>query len=134
MASGLNEPEIPLSPTAQTVAAPGVVDTEFSTLGLPASGLATVVHAVPFQFSVRVCPWVAPAGWVMPTAHTSFAALLVVTPVRLSPVPGEGLGTMLHAVPFQCSMRLLLVVLSTTLLSPTAHTSVGLFAWIPLKR
>jgi hypothetical protein len=43
-------------------------------------------------FSVRVCPWVAPVGWVTPTAHTSFAALLVVTLVRLSPVPGEGLG------------------------------------------
>jgi hypothetical protein len=28
MASGLNEPEIPLSPTAQTIAPPGLVDTE----------------------------------------------------------------------------------------------------------
>jgi hypothetical protein len=29
MASGLNEPETPLSPTAQTIVAPGLVDTEF---------------------------------------------------------------------------------------------------------
>src|SRR5580704_8066270 len=63
-----------------------------------------------------------------------FDALLVVTPVRTAPVPGDGLGTMLHAVPFQCSMRVLLLPYTAALkLSPTAHTSVGLFALIALK-
>ena len=133
MANGLNEPEIPLSPTAQTVPAPGVADTEFSTLGLPASGLATVVHAVPFQLSVRVCASVVPVGWVTPTAHTSLAALDVVTLVRLSPAPGEGLGTMLHAVPFQCSMSVLPELVPAIPEPPTAHTSVGLFALIELN-
>jgi hypothetical protein len=51
----LNEPETPLFPAAQTIAAPGLVDTDASMLALPASGLDTVVQAVPFQFMVRVC-------------------------------------------------------------------------------
>ena len=37
MASGLNEPEVPLNPTAQTIAAPGLVDTEPTPSGLPIS-------------------------------------------------------------------------------------------------
>jgi hypothetical protein len=46
---------VPLDPTAQTMPAPGLLDVESSTLGLPLSGLATCVHSVPFQFRVRVC-------------------------------------------------------------------------------
>jgi hypothetical protein len=49
-------------PTAQTMLAPGLVDAESSRLGLPLSGLATVLQAVPFQFRVRVCVSVVPAG------------------------------------------------------------------------
>jgi hypothetical protein len=48
--------------------------------------------------------------------------------------PGDGLGTMLHAVPLKCSMRVWLPGTSTTPLSPTAHTSRALFALIPLNR
>ena len=84
-------PETPLLPTAWTIDAPGVVDTEFSTVGPAiALGLGTVTHAVPFQFRVRVCAVVEPGGWSTPTAHTLFDALRVVTPVRLAPMPGEG--------------------------------------------
>ena len=84
-------PETPLSPAAWTIDAPGVVDTEFRTVGpVLALGLGTVTHAVPFQFRVRVCAVVEPGGWSTPTAHTLFDALRVVTPVRLAPVPGEG--------------------------------------------
>jgi hypothetical protein len=53
--------------------APGWVDTEESVLSVP--GLVTRVHAVPFQFRVRVCASVAPDGTYAPTAQTSFAAL-----------------------------------------------------------
>jgi hypothetical protein len=53
--------------------APGIVDVERSTLGLPLSGLATCVHSVPFQFMVRVCVCVVPEGVYAPTAHTSLA-------------------------------------------------------------
>ena len=62
MARGLNEPETPLYPTAQTVAAPGLVDTDTNRLAAPTLGLDTVVQAVPFQFKVKVCGWVAPVG------------------------------------------------------------------------
>jgi hypothetical protein len=98
MASGLNEPVVPLNPAAQTIAAPGIVETDVSRLGLPWFGLATVVHVVPLKFNVRVCGWVAPDGVSEPTAHRLFAALSV-TPVRPAFVPGDGLGTMLQVVP-----------------------------------
>jgi hypothetical protein len=58
-------------------------------------GLATTLHAVPFQFSVRVCGLMVPAGVKEPTAQTLFAAFDVVTPVRLARWPGDGLGTAL---------------------------------------
>lgn len=47
MAKGLFAPETPVVPTAWTIAAPGVVDTEFSTVEpvLPL-GLGTVTHAL----------------------------------------------------------------------------------------
>ena len=61
-ASGLSTPEALLDPTAQVVAAPGVVETEFSWLTLPGCGLGTVAHDVPFQIRVRVCGCDAPGG------------------------------------------------------------------------
>src|ERR1017187_5500342 len=82
--SGLNEPDVPLAPTAQTIAAPGLVATELSA-SEPALGLATVVHAVPFQFSVSVCRVMVPGTVSEPTAHTSFAAFDVLTPAWRKP-------------------------------------------------
>jgi hypothetical protein len=38
------------------------VETAFSSLELPLSGLATVLHVVPFQFSIRVCAVLAEAA------------------------------------------------------------------------
>ena len=52
---------MPLCPTAWTPP-PGSADTEPSALELPTSGLDTVDQAEPFQFRVRVCGVVAPAG------------------------------------------------------------------------
>ena len=100
----MNEPDWPVEPTAQTIAAPGLVATALSPSKLAGFGLATTLHAVPFQFSVRVCGLVAPAGVKEPTAQTLFAAFDVVTPVRLARWPGDGLGTALHAVPLKCAM------------------------------
>src|SRR6266566_8775108 len=81
--SGLNEPETPLYPAAQTIVAPGLADTDVSWLALPTSGLDTVVQVVPSQCRVRVC---GPA--VYPTAHTSEAERAVI-PVS---VPAAGPG------------------------------------------
>ena len=53
-ASGLNDLETPLYPAAQTIAAPGLVDTDTSRLAAPTLGLDTVVQAVPFQFREKV--------------------------------------------------------------------------------
>ena len=78
--SGLNEPAGPLSPTAQTIAAPGLVATAPTPSVLLGLGLATTFHAAPFQFRVRVCRADVPAGVSAPTAPTSLAALEVVTP------------------------------------------------------
>jgi hypothetical protein len=58
----LNDPDWPVAPTAQTIAAPGLVATPLSASELAGPGLATMLHAVPFQFSVRVCASVLPAG------------------------------------------------------------------------
>lgn len=52
---GLAEPEAPLEPTAQMAEEPGSAETASRSLGTPLSGLATVLHEVPFQFRVRVC-------------------------------------------------------------------------------
>jgi len=70
----LNEPAGPLSPTAQTIAAPGLVATAPTPSVLAGLGLVTTLHAVPFQFSVRVCESVLQAGVKDPAAHTLFAA------------------------------------------------------------
>ena len=51
----MNEPETPLYPAAQTIAAPGLADTDASWLALPTLGLGTVVQVVPSQCRVRVC-------------------------------------------------------------------------------
>jgi hypothetical protein len=93
--SGLNEPETPLYPSAQTIAASGLTDTDVSWLALPTLALGTVVQVVPSQCRVGVCGPV-----VYPTAHTSEAERAVI-PVS---VPAAGLGVMVHAVPFQCAM------------------------------
>ena len=102
----MNELETPLYPAAQTIAAPGLADTDVSWLALPTSGLDTVVQVVPSQCRVRVCGPV-----VYPTAHTSEAERAVI-PVS---VPATGLGVMVHAVPFQCAMS------GPDGLLPTAH-------------
>ena len=50
----MNDLETPLYPAAQTIAAPGLVDTDTSRLAAPTLGLDTVVQAVPFQFKEKV--------------------------------------------------------------------------------
>ena len=114
----MNEPETPLYPAAQTIAAPGLADTDVSWLALPTSGLDTVVQVVPSQCRVRVCGPV-----VYPTAHTSEAERAVI-PVS---VPAAGLGVMVHAAPFQCAMS------GPDGLLPTAHTLAGLIASADVK-
>ncbi len=48
-AGGLNEPETPLYPAAQAIAAPGLADTDVRWLAPPTLGLGTVVQVVPSQ-------------------------------------------------------------------------------------
>ena len=89
------EPETKLAPTAQVGAAPGLVDTPYSTLELLGSAPDTVVHDVPFQNKMAEPP----------TAHTPPDELLV-TPVSAAGAAG-GAGMTLQLVPFQCSMSVL---------------------------
>ncbi len=55
------------SPAAQMAAAPGLVDTDARPSEVPTSGMGTVVHVEPAQFSVTASP----------TAHTLLAELAV---------------------------------------------------------
>src|SRR4051812_25294272 len=69
--------------------------------------LTTRVHAVPFQRAMSDCDGAPPAGDVKnsPTAKQAFA-LGHETPWKaLRVLPGFGLGTIDHAVPFQRSTR-----------------------------
>src|SRR5436190_22803354 len=58
-------------------------------------GVATTLHAVPFQCS-------ASGAAVWPTAHTSFVATPSMPYRKLPLEPTLGLGTTFQAVPFQC--------------------------------
>jgi len=75
-------------------------DTELSVLPtkpLPALGLDTIVHAVPFHTIANVVSWVIMP--VYPTA-TQYDALTHDTDVNLSVVPALGLDTLDHDEPF----------------------------------
>src|SRR5579863_130233 len=69
----------------------------------PGEGLLTTLHCVPFQYSVSV--WLTKLLFSkLPTVQMSLAEIAVRAMRRLLTVPGEGLLTTLHCVPFQCSI------------------------------
>src|SRR5437867_515703 len=71
-------------------------------------GLGTTLHSVPSQCntSVRLGPFMI---LYKPTAKTSLADTAATSRSSLLPrMEGLGLGTMLHSLPFQCSMSVLL--------------------------
>jgi hypothetical protein len=61
---------------------------------------------------------------LVPTAQALLADVAA-TPARLAVVPGLGLGTCFHAVPFQCKMRVL------PPLVPTAQALLAVMAVTP---
>src|ERR671931_130064 len=73
-----------------------------------AFGLGTIFHFAPYQCSMSVRCWIGAGAAKSPTAQTSFAETAA-TP-RSSELVAEpfGLGTMLHLLPSQCSIRVLL--------------------------
>ena len=79
-------------------------------------------HVLPFQRRIIPC-WTPPLtlGSLNPTAYTSLADLAA-TAFSVGYAPGVGLGTMLHAEPFQCSMRVVRPRPGTSSFSPTAQT------------
>ncbi len=64
--------------------------------------LACHFHAVPFQRNTRAFS-LPPKSLVPPTAH-AFRADVAVTPRSKAPPAGLGLGTRVHALPFQCKI------------------------------
>src|ERR1035438_9318881 len=99
-------PWLPLPvPTAPSLAAPGNVAAPASEP--PKTPLLSADHAVPFQRRISACsgpPLM--LGRLVPTAYTSLPDRAA-TPVSSVSAPGVGLGTMLHVVPFQCSISAL---------------------------
>src|SRR6266567_3559885 len=86
-----------------------------------------MLHAVPSQCNVSVCGAVNDVGCCVPTAHTSSEAIAVTAASPLSTSGSTfGLGTRLHAVPFQCSMSG--VVEKPVMPMPTAQTSLAVTA------
>src|SRR5690348_3859922 len=95
-------------------------------------GLGTTAQLVPFHRSVSV-----PLP-LSPTAHTSVVDTAA-TPRSSDPEPvppGLGLGTMLHAVPSQCSVSVWNTVPALVEIwkSPTAQTSLAEMAVTPVRR
>src|SRR5580698_296515 len=91
-------------PSAQALPAPVAV-TPARVLPTPAgSGLGTVVQRAPFQCSIRVSwPFPSLVAPVWPTAQTLLAEVAV-TALNWPPVAGSGNFTVVHLVPFQCSI------------------------------
>src|SRR5438477_13085 len=86
-------------------------------------GLGTGVHAEPCQCRIRAFH----GKPVWPTAHTSSAATAVTAKSslgRLEP-EGFGLGTIVQAVPSQCSISVVLLSDAKSSACPTAQTSVA---------
>ena len=98
-------------PTARTVLEYGTRPTPDSVLSGPGLGLATMLHRMPFQCSISVCPvcsmpYLDP-GLLLedpPTAQMLLGEMAVTPLKRLSVDPGLGLATILHRMPFQCSI------------------------------
>src|SRR6266567_1186466 len=83
----------------------------------PTFGLGTMLHRVPFQCSIRVrCMLLLLVE--VPTVQPSPVETVVTLLRKLSCDPTFGLGTMLHRVPFQCSIS----VWNTPLLPTEAPT------------
>src|SRR5262249_23998826 len=72
----------------------------------PGFGLGTCFHAVPFQRRIRV--FASPLPLPKPPTAQALAAEVAVMPLRPADpgVPGLGLGTCFHAVPFQCRIKI----------------------------
>src|SRR5260370_12422504 len=94
-------------------------------------GLETILHRMPFQCSISVSSVTESAD---PTAQTSLAELTVIALScdGLSAGPGFGLATILHRVPFQCSISVLLGRLGNSR-HPTAQISFAEKAVIPFR-
>src|SRR5690242_15708968 len=127
---------LPAVPAAQTSPVAGTAEVPASVVSPDGPfGLATTDQAVPSQcrVSVRASGIVPVRSTAWPTAHT-FAGETAVTPDSTFSTSAFGLGTIDHAVPFQCSTsvrsgRLVPVVVSTVF--PTAHTSFAPTATTP---
>src|SRR6266700_2888055 len=88
--------------------------------GSGGGGLATWVQVRPSQCSRRA--WVPlPEALAEPTAQ-AFWGVRAVIPDRSVRVPGLGLGTRVHALPFQCRMKVAAAPLAVV---PAAQASVG---------
>src|SRR6266568_2004022 len=91
------------SPTAQTSVEETAVTPNRKLLPLLPFGLVTTLQLEPFQCSISVLG----ISWALlnhPTAQTSFVAMAVTPRRPLWNALGLGLATMLHCVPFQCSI------------------------------
>src|SRR5258707_774023 len=99
-----------------------VMATPLSTLDPPALGREATLQLVPSQCSISVCAIPEPVRAKVPTAHTSVAETAA-TPRRTLPIPAVGLATILHFLPFQCSISACPLPLAA-MKEPTAHTSV----------
>jgi hypothetical protein len=115
-------------PTAQAFV-DEIALTEERTLPAGRAGLGTVVQLVPLK--CWISGWLPPPFWY-PTAHTSEGPVAA-TPLRMFTVPlGLGLALTLHAVPFQCSIRVRNAPFAAVW-KPTAQTFVGETAATPLS-
>src|SRR2546425_786645 len=108
------------SPTAQMSLAETMATPSRKLVCALGLGLATMLHCLPFQCSMRVCETPL-ALEEFPTAHTS---LVETVATAWSSVPTvEGFFTTLHLWPFQCSISARLPPLVGRK-EPTAHTSL----------
>src|SRR6478735_1707423 len=85
----------------------------------PGFALGATVQFVPFQRSTRVC-LAKLLVMVVPTAQASVAEVAVTADRKVVPPPGSPVCSTVQLVPFQCSIRVWVVLLCEV--RPTAHT------------
>src|SRR5690242_4733723 len=99
--------------------------------GTAGTGTGTTDQAVPSQCSASgraSLPWPTAQALAGPRSATPYSD------ASLPPLAAVGVGTMVHAVPFQCAARVLWLAALMLFVLPTAQASFGPLAETPSRR
>src|SRR6266567_5717990 len=91
-------------------------------------GVGTMLQALPFQCAARVF-----SKPTFPTAHASFAAMVVMADPKWIDPGGEGDVATVHALPFQCANSIRIWLFGSSCAHPVAQMSLEATPSIPMR-